>query len=193
MSTLLKLLSVVIILVWLFAGRHHEPKAETRWPAWLEEEVTAFRWIPDGLANARCSQPTLLQLEKMLRSGAFQRVIRLNGSGTKDSGGVSHAEESALCQRYGVEFIFLNAHKGYTDGKGFTQSGEEAHGLLQLGNNLIHCQHGYDRTGALVGYHLRKRGMSPAKIMAHNEWANYGQQKPGVGYEKYRETAGIEN
>lgn len=162
-----------------------ENPIKTTWPSWIEGEVTRFAWIPDALGNARCGQPTLLQLERMLASGQFRQVIRLNGNG-KDSEGVSHAEEQALCKRYGVSFIALNAHEGYQKGKGYQGSASRAHQLLLKGATLIHCRHGYDRTGAMVGSHLRTMGKSVEEILEHNGWkADY----KGGDYKKYWETA----
>jgi len=182
-----KMLSIIFFaaLASLFIGKKQD-KINTNWPSWIEAEITRFAWIPDARGNARSGQPTLQQLETMLASGQFRQVIRLNGNG-KDSDGVSHADEQALCERYGVTFIALNAHEGYQKGKGYQGSAMKAHDLLLKGETLIHCRHGYDRTGALVGAHLVELGKEGEFVVDYNGWERYLEEKPK--YRKYFETA----
>lgn len=139
-------------------------------------EMPAYVYaIPGNHHNYRSAQITLAQLDSVLRLGLITTVIRLNGEG-KDAGGVPAKKERALCDSYGVGFIQVNAHS--------RDAPELVHGLLNDGRTLIHCRHGFDRTGAMVGYHLRKHGYSLEDVIRHNGWEGYVENK-GKKYAKY--------
>lgn len=134
--------------------------------------------IPSGQYNYRSAQLSLAELDTMLASGKIHTVIRLNGNG-KDAGGVSIRKEAELCRRYEVDFYHINIHKG-----NMASNLVEAARLLDEGHALVHCRHGYDRTGAVVGYWLRQRGFSARQVIQHNGWAKYLEKK-GRGYLVY--------
>lgn len=127
--------------------------------------------------NYRSAQLTLEQMDSLLRKGLIRRVIRLNGNG-KDSGGVPAEQEKALCENLKVDFKLLNSEE--------RDAAPNIHRLLLEGRCLIHCLHGYDRTGAMVGYHLRRLGYSREEVIRHNGWESYLDQK-GMAYERYLE------
>lgn len=131
--------------------------------------------VPGGAHNYRSAQLSLAQLETVLRSGSIQTVIRLNGNG-KDSGGVPAEQEKSLCEKWDARFVVINPHLG--------DAPEIVHDLLSEGRCLIHCKHGFDRTGAMVGYHLRQLGYSREEVVQHNAWEGYLERK-GESYARY--------
>lgn len=132
--------------------------------------------IPGNANNFRSKQLTADQLTQLCKHRQITRVIRMNGDG-KDSAGVSIQEEKDICNYYGIHFQYINID---------AKKGEEyrINQLLKLGNCLIHCRHGYDRTGAMVGYHLRQNGYSKKYVIEHNDWNDYVERK-GKRYQKY--------
>lgn len=137
-----------------------------------------------NVINYRSAQPTLEELDSMIQQLDIQVVIRLNG----DEGGLSVALEQALCENRHVQFVRLNAHLS-ENGPGYDASGKVASTFLKGGNVLIHCQHGYDRVGALVGYFLKTNGTSRFQIIEHNNWEGYLEKK-GQTYKPYWDTIG---
>lgn len=133
------------------------------------------RPIPGDRYNYRSAQLTIPQMDSVLAAGLITTVIRLNGNG-RDASGVSTTEERRLCASHGVRFIRLDAHA--------PDAALTAHALLLEGRTLIHCCHGFDRTGALVGYHLRQLGFGRAEVIRYNGWENYLDKK-GADYSKY--------
>lgn len=131
--------------------------------------------LPLHRGNARMAQPDSVQLEEMLESGLFTTVVRLNGNGY-DSGGLSIQTERKICMKHGVIFRYFNIEERGTL--------FQAVALLLDGGTLIHCKHGFDRTGAVAGLYLRIRGMDYENVIAHNKWQNYIEQK-GEDYRKY--------
>ena len=127
--------------------------------------------------NYRSAQLTLEQMDSLLRKGLIRRVIRLNGNG-KDSGGVPAEQEKALCENLKVDFKLLNSEE--------RDAAPNIHRLLLEGRCLIHCLHGYDRTGAMVGYHLRRLGYSREEVIRFNGWEGYVERK-GAAYGRYLE------
>lgn len=131
--------------------------------------------VPGGANNYRSAQPSLEQLESVLGKGAIRTVIRLNGNG-KDSGGVPAEQEKALCEKFNTRFLVINPHR--------KDAPRIIHQLLSEGRCLIHCKHGFDRTGAMVGYHLRKLGYSKEEVIQYNGWEGYLERK-GDAYVRY--------
>lgn len=143
--------------------------------------------IPGGGNNFRWRQPSEVELHHILADTSIRTVIRLNGNG-KDAGALTIEEEAAICAQYGARFYFINAHQGYQAGQGYIGSAQEVYNLLSQGNIFIHCRHGYDRVGAMVGYYLSVLGYEPHEIIEHNNWQDYLEKK-GRAYHKYYETA----
>jgi len=131
--------------------------------------------VPGGAHNYRSAQLSLEQLETVLRNGAIRTVVRLNGNG-KDSGGVSAEQEKALCEKFNTQFLLIDSHR--------KDAPQIIHNLFSEGQCLIHCRHGFDRTGAMVGYHLRQIGYSRDEVIRHNGWENYLECK-GRAYAGY--------
>ena len=142
-----------------------------------------FQIIPgDEVINYRSAQPTLEQLQAMIGQLKIEVVIRLNGN----EGGLNIDQEKAFCERNKIQFVRLNAHLS-ENGPGYDASGKVASTILRDGNVLIHCQHGYDRVGALVGYWLKENGLSRSQIIEHNDWDGYLEKK-GESYREYWNT-----
>ena len=152
---------------------------------WFWFSVGDFRQIPNS-NDWRSSQPSAKELHKFLKSHKIQYVIRMNSS--KESPSISTKLEESICKKYGVKFIYINAHKGYVKGKGYLESAKEIEGYLKKYSCLIHCRHGYDRTGAMVGYYLKRKKFPRNKIIKHNLWQNYLKKK-SIAYKPYYETA----
>lgn len=133
------------------------------------------RPIPGGDYNYRSAQLTALQLDTLLAAGVIRQVIRLNGDGP-DAAGIPIDTERVHCDAAGVRFAWFNAHS--------PAAADSIHTILLQGRALIHCRHGFDRTGAMVGYHLRRQGYSIPDVLRHNHWENY-REKKGESYEKY--------
>lgn len=131
--------------------------------------------VPGGANNYRSAQPSLEQLESVLGKGTIRTVIRLNGNG-KDSGGVPAEQEKALCEKFNTRFLVINPHR--KDAPRIIDQ------LLSEGRCLIHCKHGFDRTGAMVGYHLRQLGYSKEEVIQYNGWEGYLERK-GDAYARY--------
>lgn len=139
------------------------------------ETLPHVRLIPDQRNNYRSKQLTTDQLEELLAKGVIKKVIRMNGDG-EDAAGVPIAKEREICERYKVDFQYVNAH-----GK---QAKEEIRSALLSGNTLLHCKHGFDRTGGMVGNHLKQLGFDTLEIIEHNNWKDYLAKK-GKAYEVY--------
>jgi len=156
--------------------------------------------IPDGKNNYRSGQITAQKLPEIIKKYGIKQIIRMNADGGDAWNKTYHpktdrATEKAICQKLGCNYIFINTHKGYVPGKGYTQSLSEISALLDKGNVLIHCAHGADRTGGMVGGYLLKRGFLPdAKsvwyyTIKYNQWPYYIKNKQffGSGNDKYAE------
>lgn len=131
--------------------------------------------IPGRRHNLRSAQLSLNQLDSLIDLGYIQNIIRLNGDG-KAAAGVPIAKERTLCDSLGIGFIYINPEA--------TDAALTIHALLLDGRTLIHCRHGFDRTGAMVGYHLRQLGYSRQQVIQHNGWEGYVEKK-GNAYRKY--------
>lgn len=153
------------------------PKPEAIKPVPFE----SIKILPDGLNNYSSRQPSAGELIAVIESYDIQAVIRLNGAG-KDAGALSPLREKAICDSLGVAFHYIkigNEPQAYA---------AEIRELLRQGNTLIHCRHGYDRTGAMVGYHLRQIGMSRNMVKREIGFEDYIEKK-GEAYRAYYETA----
>ena len=157
--------------------------------------------IPDGKNNYRSGQIPKDKLADFIRKYGIKRIVRLNGDGldsqkyTSDPK-FSREDEKKLCQSLGCEYVSLSSHLGYKSGKGYEISGQKAYDLLKDGNTLIHCLHGADRTGGMVGYYLKKANVinDPKKLWQYttkyNSWNSLIRQRKffNSGYDKYAET-----
>jgi protein tyrosine/serine phosphatase len=157
--------------------------------------------IPDGLNNYRSGQIPKTKLAEFIKKYNIKQIIRFNGDGldsrkrTSDPT-TSIAEEKKICNDNGCKFIQISAHKGYKPDEGYTVSRDEVIKIAKKGNTLIHCLHGADRTGAMVGGYLKMTGKltDPAKLWKYttkyNGWRRMIKAGRffGSGYDKYAET-----
>ena len=140
-----------------YAGRERPHLRDIDLPGYVHQ-------VPGNRYNYRSAQLTVEQLDFRLRKGLIRCVVRLNGNG-KDSDGVPAEQEKALCEKRKVDFKLLNTQE--------KDAALSIHRLLLEGRCLIHCLHGYDRTGAMVGYHLRRLGYSREEVIRFNGWEGY--------------------
>lgn len=114
--------------------------------------------IPDSKNNYRSAQIPIKYkginvLSYVIDSLGIKRIIRLNGDGD-DSKHLEHHPftpiqiEKNLADKKNIDFYTLSS---VTDQK-------KVDSLLNLGNTLIHCAHGADRTGGNVGGYLYNLG-----------------------------------
>lgn len=138
--------------------------------------------IPHGVNLYRSPQLDRVAFQQFITDHDIYTVIRLNGDG-KDAGSLSVEEELSICLAHEVTFVNLNISKA-----GKKQAAQICADYLDGGNVLIHCLHGYDRTGAMVGYYLQQNGFTREQIIQANDWSNYLQRK-GDDYKQYYDLA----
>lgn len=116
----------------------------------------------------RSSEPTVQELDVFLKKHpSITTVIRLNGTG-KDSNGLNLETEAKICDDHGVKFIYSPMSKNYK------QWAESIMPVMLKENVLIHCHHGYDRTGFIFAYKLMKyHNYSFNEIREMNKWDKY--------------------
>lgn len=157
-----------------------------------------FHLIPDGKGNYRSAQISAADLPYVIKKYGIKRIIRLNGDGNDGRHRSSHpittqATEQALCGQNGCEYYRVSAHSGYVRNKGYTTSIKTANDILAKGNTLIHCAHGADRTGGLVGAWVKQQGVitDNEKLWSYttqyNSWNSMIRNGTfyGSGYDKY--------
>jgi len=176
------ILSLLIAFSAFVLRVNHEVK-----PASPDVPLPFVELLPDEIGNYRSASLSEKQLRSAVAQLPIQRVVRLNGNG-KDAGAMTIKQEQKVCDELGIELITIPAHDGYIKGVGYTQSARMVQRYLIAGGTLLHCKHGFDRTGAYVGYHLRQLGWSKNEIIKFNNWENYLEKK-GEAYLPYWETA----
>lgn len=160
-----------------------------------------FHQIPDGKNNFRSAQLPAEELAAVIKKYNIKNVIRLNGDGNdsyhrENSKKLSRSDEQKICESLNCKFEPIRSHMGYKYGEGYVGSLNAVTPILQKGNTLIHCAHGADRTGGLVGGYLKKTGKMKDldKLWDYttqfNGWKrmiNAGRFF-GSGYDKYADT-----
>lgn len=133
--------------------------------------------IPGPGGNWRSPQLDARSLDSVLSTGQVRLLVRLNGDG-KDAGPLPVAEEEAIAAANGVAFSRLDVEReGALDW---------LHRELLEGRVYVHCRHGFDRTGAAVGYHLRWTGFTQEEIIRHNRWKDYLATKSRAYWKYWR-------
>lgn len=118
----------------------------------------------DDFRSKELSQTDLVQ---SIRTLGIECVIRMNGNG-KDSDGLSVRQEEEICKKQGIEFFYLPMTKPYNE-----WAEEVIYYMFQY-KSLIHCHHGYDRTGFIVAYLLMKyENYSFEEARKLNGWDKY--------------------
>jgi hypothetical protein len=157
-----------------------------------------FHLIPDGLNNYRSAQITADAFPEIIKKYGIKHIIRLNGDGVDSQHKASYGQtpqsvEQKICEENGCMYHKVNAHKGYRINEGYLGTINDALPILAQGNTLIHCAHGADRTGYVVGAHLKKTGKMTDKdqlwayTTQYNGWMNMIRKGTffGSGYDKY--------
>lgn len=116
----------------------------------------------------RSAEPTPGELRKFLKEHPeVTTVIRLNGTG-KDSNGFGTIQESKVCESLGVNFMYIPMTNDY---KAWAES---IMPIMLKENVLIHCHHGYDRTGFIFAYKMIKyHNFRMEQVRNMNGWNKY--------------------
>lgn len=159
-----------------------------------------FHLIPDGKCNYRSAQFTTKELPEIIKKYKIKRIVRLNGDGNDSKHKATYPEtpivaEKSICEANGCTFTFYSSHQGYVPGKGYTDSIKVVSDNLKQGNTLIHCAHGADRTGGMVGAYLLNQGIMRNKDAVWDYTTQYNGWKRmisngkffGSGYDRYAE------
>ena len=158
-----------------------------------------FHKIPGGTNNWRSAQITADVLPSVIKKYGIKNIVRMNGDTDSDSRHISsHSKtlrdtEKKICEENDCTYHFINAHSGYKLGKGYTSSIQQTSDILNQGNTLIHCAHGADRTGGMVGAYLKNNGYMTDKdeLWKYTTQFNNWQDKIDrgkffdTGYDKY--------
>jgi protein tyrosine/serine phosphatase len=202
---LVSLSSVVVIgLIILYLRKRSITNSKSLIPEESDPELSKkfnFHLIPDGKNNYRSAQFTMDVFPEIVKKYNIKNIIRLNGDGNDSKHRstypeTSRKEEKEMCENLGCNYYFVNPHEGYKEGLGYIQSLEKINALLKRGNTLIHCTHGADRTGGMVGGYLKKNNIitNNDKLWEYTAQYNSWQDKInkgkffGSGYDKYADT-----
>ena len=148
------------------------PELESRYSDWAlggpKKAPPNFHKIEGGTNNYRSAQPPEEEdFYKFLNEKyGIENIISLN---SKNHSGIAGAAGLAYLH------VPLGSRPPSSSDWGMIKS------LLSQGDTLVHCTHGADRTGAVVGrYKVEEMNVDP--IIAHNESLGYGfksQDHPG--------------
>lgn len=160
-----------------------------------------FHLIPDDKNNYRSAQLTMGIYPNIIKKYGIKNIIRMNGDGNDSKHKSSFpettkAQEQEMCSNLGCNYYFINSHEGYKEGLGYTKSLEKVNNILKNGNTLIHCTHGADRTGGMVGGYLKINNIitNEDDLWKYTTQFNSWQDKLnkgkffGSGYDKYADT-----
>ena len=160
-----------------------------------------FDILPDGKNNYRSAQLVEKDLAYVIKKYNIKHIIRMNADNADGKHLLKDKEttrdsEKRICESLGCDFNFINAHEGYKKGEGYVGSLNKITPILLQGNTLIHCAHGADRTGGMVGGYLKKTGVLTNKdalwqyTTKYNSWNNLIKNNKffGYGYDKYADT-----
>ncbi len=151
-------------------------------------EPKNFHKIPLGNENFRSAEPREEDLASLIQKYNIKRIVRFNGNGS-DSDGLTIERERQICEDNGCEFFKLSS----------TKNQDKVNSLLEMGNTLIHCHHGADRTGGNVGGWLKTKGWDTKKIWdyttQYNGWERMIKNSPSKfvngGYLKQAQKFGV--
>lgn len=165
------------------------------------EKVYNFHKIPDGKNNYRSAQLTPELIEYVIKKFNIKNIIRLNGDGSdaKHFGSqpiTNRDVEKKVCEQNDCNFYPISPHSGYKKNEGYVNSVNKVKSIMDGGNTLIHCAHGADRTGGMVGGYLKKSGIitNPDELWKYttqyNNWGKMlrGGRFFGTGYDKYADS-----
>lgn len=197
-------IAALMILVVIIARGQNKASGKYLDPKDADPELSKkfnFHLIPDGKGNYRSAQFTENELPYIIKKYNIKIIVRFNGDGNDSRHRSVYKEtpisrEKAICQSLGCEHYFMSSHSGYVRGQGYTKSLENAGAQLDKGNTLIHCAHGADRTGGIVGGYLKSRGRITnldqlwEYTTQFNEWKSMIKKGNffGSGFDKYADT-----
>lgn len=167
----------LVLIGLLFTNKQAGTAKTSADPNTEKPEVTDLVISQTG-SNLKSAQPDREQLIQLLQRDQVDVVIRLNADGDK----LSIEEEADICKDYQVRFYYFNIEGN------FDSTYQQIRNFLQDGFTLVHCLHGYDRAGAVMGRWLKDQGATDPEVIAFNQWENYLQNK-GEAYRKYWDAA----
>jgi len=162
------------------------------------EDLKDFKFakIPGGQNNWRSAQITADILPSVIKKYGIKNIIRMSGDDEKHRS--KHTKtpkdtERKICEENGCTYHYIDSHSGFKEGKGYTESIKKTSEVLNKGNTLIHCAHGADRTGGMVGAYLKNNGYMTNKdevwkyTTQYNNWQDKLNKNNffGTGYDKY--------
>jgi protein tyrosine/serine phosphatase len=162
------------------------------------EDLKDFKFakIPGGQNNWRSAQITADILPSVIKKYGIKNIIRMSGDDEKHRS--KHTKtpkdtERKICEENGCTYHYIDSHSGFKEGKGYTESIKKTSEILNKGNTLIHCAHGADRTGGMVGAYLKNNGYMTNKdevwkyTTQYNNWQDKLNKNNffGTGYDKY--------
>ena len=155
-----------------------------------------FAKIPGGQNNWRSAQITADILPSVIKKYGIKNIIRMSGDDEKHRSKhtkTSKDTEKKICEENGCTYHYIDSHSGFKLGQGYTTSIKKTSDILSKGNTLIHCAHGADRTGGMVGAYLKNKGYITNKeelwkyTTQYNSWQKMVDNNKffGSGYDKY--------
>lgn len=132
----------------------------------FEEKGSKFKQV---MWDYRSNEPSYKELYDFLTAHTnVTTVIRLNGEGR--DGDFAIETEKILCQSLGVNFIYSPMPFNYN----YKDWAETITKVMLKETVLIHCHHGYDRTGFMFAYKLMKHhGYTFNQVQKMNGWDKY--------------------
>lgn len=153
--------------------------------------------IPTSNNCYRSAQIPANSLESIIKEYGIKNIIRMNGDGNdgkhKDGDPITTKQkEKEICEKNNCKFHYIYSQKGFKCDGGYVSSINEIIPILEGGNTLIHCAHGADRTGGMVGAFLKYKDWGTEEEIwdyttqiKFNGWANMGAKTFWGGYHKY--------
>jgi len=176
--------TILIILLIIVAYACNKMEAQSSEFQGLEQLRLYDAFTPHLVIT--CEQPTVDELENLLEKYNISMIIRLNGEHTT----LDPAKENEVAWNNDVLYKRYNIHakNGIN-----SRVVDKIHSAINNagGPILLHCEHGYDRTGTIMSTYLikyttmRRMGLSPIlQAVGWNSLHSYLQAK-GSAYSVY--------
>jgi hypothetical protein len=153
--------------------------------------------IPTSNNCYRSAQIPANSLESVIKEYGIKNIIRMNGDGNdgkhnSDDPITTKQKEKEICERNNCKFHYIYSQNGFKCNGGYVKSINEIIPILDGGNTLIHCAHGADRTGGMVGAFLKYKDWGTEDEIwdyttqsKFNGWAKMSAKTFWDGYHKY--------
>ncbi len=148
------------------------PRFVRRWFRAPYDGLRSLHAVQEGVLY-RCGQPRPEQLDELITRLGLKTVVALRGQRDEDDSDSWEADERAVCERRGVEFVTIPFnHKN-------PPTRDQVDRFLNLTREptrcpaLVHCRIGRQRTGLFCAlFRVHVQGMSPSDALA--EMDQYG-------------------